>query len=737
MGAVFGVGGGGEPRGASPRDAALDALRSVALARVVLWHAVGATWLTAFAAVPLMFFVAGSLLAASLSRGSSSVVLARRVRRLLVPLWVYAAVVGAVGLAQAHIDGSVRPPGLASLQRALTWVVPVVDPVGAPWHGGWLSTHLWYVRAYLWVLLLAPVFAVLARRIVGSCVVAMGAIGALEATRWVGGWAGDSRMIVGDVVTYGMFAMLGMAHRQSQRTPRPAIAAAVAVVSGAAAVCFARWVGLPPGGVNGSYLAVALTGLAWVFAAAALERWLRAVAVLPLVRSVTTLVSRRALTIYLWHPAGIVVARAVAEQLGGHVLAWTLLLTLVFTIVAAGSLGFVEDIASGRRQWPRLPTVSGVVLVPTAVVTLAFALPFVAEPFVGYEVAGAAESTAPRPLGPPSFREALTNAAFNASSGPLGQQPIRLAGGRMPARLLQRALDRWQRATPDVDAVAVVLLAGGREWSGTSAKPGVAVMDVNERYPVLSLTKLFTIALVLRAADRGLVDLDAPVPQVAGVSVPAGRAPVTPRQLLQHTSGLADYRELESSDPERPLTPHSAVELALRSRPVAPPGTTVHYSSTNYLYLGLLLEQVTGRSYADLVAQLAAEAGTPGVVVGDDPSPGWIGYAAGGVRASQRELARFLEALTTPGRLLPPRWVDALMALGDHNLGLGTWPLCPCSTDASGVRRATAMGHHVGNGGLYHDPRGVTVSIRLEPPTPRTDAHVEALQRLLTAVLDR
>ena len=49
----------------SRRDPALDLLRGLALIRVVLWHTFAQTWMTLFAAIPLMFFVAGTLLAAS------------------------------------------------------------------------------------------------------------------------------------------------------------------------------------------------------------------------------------------------------------------------------------------------------------------------------------------------------------------------------------------------------------------------------------------------------------------------------------------------------------------------------------------------------------------------------------------------------------------------------------------------------------------------------------------------
>ena len=67
------------------RDGFLDAIRAVAVIRVVTWHTYGwapITWVVA--AVPAMFFVSGHLLARSFERRSPRVVVADRLRRLLI-----------------------------------------------------------------------------------------------------------------------------------------------------------------------------------------------------------------------------------------------------------------------------------------------------------------------------------------------------------------------------------------------------------------------------------------------------------------------------------------------------------------------------------------------------------------------------------------------------------------------------------------------------------------------------
>src|SRR3954470_12015513 len=90
--------------GTAGRDPALDLLRGIALVRVVLWHTFAKTWMTVFAAIPLMFFVAGTLLAASGQRRRQRDVVGRRLRRLLLPLWAYGIVVAGATAVRASLN---------------------------------------------------------------------------------------------------------------------------------------------------------------------------------------------------------------------------------------------------------------------------------------------------------------------------------------------------------------------------------------------------------------------------------------------------------------------------------------------------------------------------------------------------------------------------------------------------------------------------------------------------------
>ena len=180
---------------------------------------------------------------------------------------------------------------------------------------------------------------------------------------------------------------------------------------------------------------------------------------------------------------------------------------------------------------------------------------------------------------------------------------------------------------------------GGRLWTG-EAHVGEPLFHVDEEYAVRSITKTFTDALVLREVATGRIDLDAPMPPISGLDVDKDDPVVTPRMLLQHTSGLVNYSKAVGYDPSRPITPREIVSLALHSPLLSPPGRQASYSNTNFHWLGLLLEQVTGRPYGELVAGLTAELGLTHTRLDPTGRPGWIGYSSGGIRSTLGDMAR-------------------------------------------------------------------------------------------------
>lgn len=828
-------------------DPLVDLLRAVAIVRVFLWHASGATGLTLIAAMPVMFFVMGSRLPSTVDRRLHADVLHRRGRRLLVPYWAYAlAVLGAATVAGA-IPGRVSVA--ASVGHLAGWVSPLVDPTVGGFAAGWLTNHLWYLRTYLWILLLLPVVAAAARRPVRSLTAAVGIV-ALVSGPWrahvpvIG--TGNGRVLLGDLVAYGSFAVIGMVWFRNGgssgttlgRSARR-VALAVAIVGTGATVVWLRVQGLGPSGVNASYPAILLTGVTWLAGLAVVQPQLARFAARRRVAWASALVRKRALTIYLWHPAAIFVVRSL---LGGY--AWperpgvlpmvvTVGLAAIATILVTMVVGVVENLGQRRVlshvphhvPHPSLSAVrqsSAPMLVRVGAAVALFALAVPAIP--GSSVAGALEASAPggstasgavdpvsakakgRVLRAPSYREALAADAFAApvttsatvaaapgiatmASAGLGSRvtriattrkrttrrasgtnttvaasmassailspaaagakassakapsavapsaispsakapsaiaPVAIDGGKIAsggktvvptASQLSKAVDAWFADTPGLDGAAVTILFGDTSWSTVERRRGSASLDPEAPFLTLSITKTFTAALVMREVEKGTLTLDGALPDLPGI---AERPGITVRRLLTHESGLPDYLEVPDYNPRVFLDPRSGLALSLGAPALSKPGTAVHYANSNYLWLQLLLEKVTGKTYAQLVAGLTDQLHLDHTEVRPVDRTGWPGGGAGAIWSTTQDLSVWLRELMTPGAVVRAATLKTMRTLDDLNMGLGLWPACPCGTDASGQKVYTGIGHHIGEGGMYSLPASGGVVVVHSGPT--------------------
>lgn len=159
-------------------------------------------------------------------------------------------------------------------------------------------------------------------------------------------------------------------------------------------------------------------------------------------------------------------------------------------------------------------------------------------------------------------------------------------------------------------------------WQGASglvAGPDSAPMTVDTPFEVASITKAVTAATVLRLVEMGKLRLDAPLSDVLPPAEVLGFDPtITVSRLLSHTSGLANYWTDGPHDrsgnnaflraflasPDRSWRPAEILAFS-RDLPVKRPGSRFHYSDTNYVLLGRIIERATGsplhRAYRDLI----------------------------------------------------------------------------------------------------------------------------------------
>jgi len=122
-------------------------------------------------------------------------------------------------------------------------------------------------------------------------------------------------------------------------------------------------------------------------------------------------------------------------------------------------------------------------------------------------------------------------------------------------------------------------------------------------YRWFSMTKLVTATSALRLADRGDLDLDAPIAEYVD-EAPVGH-PVSTRQLLTHTGGLANplpVRWVHSADSPAPDQTALLRTLLGRRRMFAgPPGVRARYSNVGYLAAAEVIARVARAPFTDHV----------------------------------------------------------------------------------------------------------------------------------------
>ena len=163
---------------------------------------------------------------------------------------------------------------------------------------------------------------------------------------------------------------------------------------------------------------------------------------------------------------------------------------------------------------------------------------------------------------------------------------------------------------PDDDTTGALVRVTGRSgsWSGTSG-----VSDMRTKAPVRpdgffrigSTTKVYTAVMVLQLAQENKIDLDQPVQRYLPGVLPASYPPIPVRTLLDHTSGLPSVDIPGLYEPKWILahryehwSPRQVVDTALRHPIDFQPGTAQKYTNTAYVTAGMIVEKVTGQSYA-------------------------------------------------------------------------------------------------------------------------------------------
>jgi D-alanyl-D-alanine carboxypeptidase len=247
----------------------------------------------------------------------------------------------------------------------------------------------------------------------------------------------------------------------------------------------------------------------------------------------------------------------------------------------------------------------------------------------------------------------------------------------------------------------------GKLWTGSDPNP-------QGRIRIGSITKTFTATMVLQLVEEGAIELDAPIDRYLPGVLPY-EEDVTVRQLLQQNSGVPDYEDDLWPDArtaaQHRFASYEPEELvAIATQDPLVPSEEFHYSNTNYILLGMLIEEVAQR---DLAAELRERILIPAdldrtYLAGAFPfmpSPAMRGYEAlgaegdpltdltafnmtaswstGAIVSTQAEVNRFFEALLSGDLLgdeLLAEMKTTIPAFPGFGYGLGLAGGEPCGT---------------------------------------------------------
>ena len=288
--------------------------------------------------------------------------------------------------------------------------------------------------------------------------------------------------------------------------------------------------------------------------------------------------------------------------------------------------------------------------------------------------------------------------------------------------------------------LAAVLVVGGEVvWEGhygfADIDSGRAV-DAHSLFPVASISKIFTAFPLLIAAERGELDLDAPIDQLAfPLTHPdAPEAAITTRMLLTHTSGYRDDflklgQTIYDGDPPIDLETFArgytqpSGEWYGANNFGRPPGTDYDYCNAGFAIAAHVAEAVWDEDFRSLTQRLAFEPlgfeGTGWLLSDVDADQLALPYSynsgrdtqtelsnqtgahypAGGFRASTSDLVRFVQMFLADGVT-----ADGTRVLSSETIAAMSTPQVP---GLSG-RQALVLYEQTYNGRTYLGHSGST-----------------------------
>jgi len=159
----------------------------------------------------------------------------------------------------------------------------------------------------------------------------------------------------------------------------------------------------------------------------------------------------------------------------------------------------------------------------------------------------------------------------------------------------------------DVPGASVMVIKDGeriltKSYGMANLELGVTI-EPSTNFRLASLTKQFTATGIMMLTEEGKLSLDNTLSDLFQ-GFPEYGSEITLRHLLQHNSGLIDYESLMPEDFDGQITDHEALSLMYDvDTTYFKPGTEYRYSNTAYAMMSVLIENLSGKTYAEFLQE--------------------------------------------------------------------------------------------------------------------------------------
>lgn len=273
---------------------------------------------------------------------------------------------------------------------------------------------------------------------------------------------------------------------------------------------------------------------------------------------------------------------------------------------------------------------------------------------------------------------------------------------------LQTLLDETV-AERNIPGAVMYISTPKHKWllaSGVSDLETKTPMKTTDSFSIASMSKTFVSVVVLKLVEDGKLNLD----RTIATYLPQDISPhivnsnkITVRQLLSHTSGVAEYLETEEfkkatakRSRSQPWTATEAVKYMYDAKPQAQPGEKFAYTDSNYILLELIVEKTTGGTLAQAVRNRILTPlglkhtytelrepiiGHPATGYGDRHKSGKLdsfaevndgnGLGDGALMSTAEDLANFAKALFEKRTLLSPKMLKEMLTFSNDSNSYG------------------------------------------------------------------